>query len=166
MKQIIKYLILCFFAITFEYTRDFLFININLQLDYLENSIYEAKAVNYTDSILLKFLKNWTIENLIYLKWIFSILFAFLFYILGYIFSKLTFNSITHKNFKKTFSFFGGLILLLSFLIFSLSKLLSLENQINFYYVSLELSHFVQSSLYPVSFILIFWSYNLRTSSN
>ena len=162
MKQIIKYLVLFFFAITFEYARDYLFININLQLDFLENSIYKSKAVNYTDSILLKFLKNWSIENLIYLKWIFSILFALLFYILGYIFSIFTFNPIAHNNFKKNFSFFGVLILLLSFLIFSLSKLLSLENQINFYYVSIGLSHFVQSSLYPISFLLIFYANNRK----
>jgi len=81
-------------------------------------------------------------------------------------FSKWNFNNINFKRFLKLYLFGGMSILILSFVIFSLGKLLNTENEYNFYFVSLELSHFVQSSLYPISFVLIFWFYNLRTISN
>ena len=82
-------------------------------------------------------------------------IFFYLFYY-GFFFSKWSFKLSNHKEFLKSFIFGGCLILLLSLIIFLIGKILNLENKLNFYYVSLELNHFVQSSLYPISFLLVF----------
>ena len=53
MKQRIKYLILILLAICLEYLRDYLFININLQIDFLENTLNNLEQFNNTDSIFI-----------------------------------------------------------------------------------------------------------------
>jgi hypothetical protein len=156
----IKIFFLIVFAIVFEYLRDYLFVNTNLQIEYLEYTNNDLNVSNYTDSLLLKFLKNIEVHSLNQLKWIMSLLFSFIFFSLGFFFSKWIFELSKHKKFLKSFIIGGCLILLSSLIIFSLGKLLSQEDKYNFYYVSIELSHFVQSSLYPISFLLVFFAYN------
>ena len=162
----IKIFFLIFFAVFFEYLRDYLFVNTNLQIEYLEYTDNDLNVSNYTDSLLLKFFKNFEISSLTQLKWIMSLLFSLFFFGLGFFFSKWNFELSKHKKFLSSFIIGGCLILFSSLIIYYIGNLLSVENKFNFYYVSLELSHFVQSSLYPISFVLIFWSYNLRTISN
>ena len=100
------------------------------------------------------------------IKWGMSFIFILIFTALGILFSKWNLNNINYKRFLKLYSFGGMAILILSFVIFSLGKLLNTENEYNFYFVSLELSHFIQSALYPISFILIFRSYSFRASNS
>ena len=164
MKTKNLFLIIC--AVFFEYLRDYCFININLLIEYLKILDDGFKAINYTDSFLLNILENFELETLIVIKWILSIFFAAVYFILGILFSNWNFDLEIHKRFLNYFMISGLALLFLSLIIYSTGKFLSTENQFNFYYVSIELSHFVQSSLYPISFVLIFWSYNLRTSSN
>ena len=158
MKIKIFYLIII--AIFMEYLRNYLFVNINLQIEFLEYLSNDLNVYNYTDSILLNFLKNFEVNSLIVLKWIMSLLFSFIFFSLGFFFSKWRFELSEHKKFLKFFILGGSIILFSSLIIFSIGKLLRLEDQINFYYVSIGLSHFVQSSLYPISFLLIFYANN------
>ena len=165
MKRKFKDIILISFAIFLEYFRYYLFININLQVHFLENLINGLSTFNYTDSNLLYLIKNLDLRSLNICKWGLSFSFAFLYFGIGFLFSKWFFSVKNHLLFIKLF-FLGGLFILFSsFLIYVIGKSLSLENQMNFYYVSLELSHFVQSSLYPISFLLVFFANNRRKIS-
>ena len=154
----IKNLVLIFVAIFFEYLRDYLFININFYIEFLEKSNNGLEVFNYTDSIIFNIVENLKINSLMKIKWGMSFIFVLIFTGLGVLFSKWNFTNTNNKRFLKLYLFSGMGILILSFIIFSLGKLLNTENEYNFYFVSLELSHFIQSSLYPISFILIFWS--------
>tara|TARA_B100001094_G_scaffold319775_1_gene365044 strand:+ start:1098 stop:1598 length:501 start_codon:yes stop_codon:yes gene_type:complete len=166
MKKKIKYFLIIFFGICIEFLRDYCFININLQIEYLENLESNLDVFNYTDSKIIYFLKSMSIKSIINLKWILSLLFILFYFLIGLAFSNLSFDSKKHTQFLKLFSYGGLMIIFISLVIFAFGKLFSLENQMNFYYVSLELSHFVQSSLYPISFLLIFYANNkLKISS-
>ena len=166
MKKKFKYILIIITCIFLEFFRDYCFININLQIEYLENIANNLAVFNYTDSYVFIILKSMSIKSINNLKWILSLLFITCYFLIGLVFSSLFFNSKTHKKFLKIFSCGGILIIFFSLLIFVFGKLFSLENQMNFYYVSLELSHFVQSSLYPISFLLIFYANNkLKISS-
>ena len=160
MKQKLKYFILISFAVFLEYFRDYLFININLQINFLENLNNELSTFNYTDSNLLYLIKSLEIGTLNILKWVLSFLFAFLYFGIGFLFSKWFFSHKIHLFFIKLFSLGGLTVMFSSFLIFVIGKSLTFENQMNFYNVSIELSHFVQSSLYPISFLLVFFANN------
>ena len=85
MKQKLKYFILISFAIFLEYFRDYLFININLQVNFLEDLSNELSTLNYTDSSLLYLIKSLEIETLNILKWGLSLFFLH-FYILELVF--------------------------------------------------------------------------------
>tara|TARA_X000000950_G_C13702212_1_gene572621 strand:- start:45 stop:545 length:501 start_codon:yes stop_codon:yes gene_type:complete len=166
MKKKFKYFLIILTGIFLEFFRDYCFININLQIEYLENTANNLAVFNYTDSYVFIILKSMSIKSINNLKWILSLLFITCYFLIGLVFSSLFFNSKTHKKFLKIFSCGGILMIFFSLLIFAFGKLFSLENQMNFYYVSLELSHFVQSSLYPISFLLIFYANNkLKISS-
>ena len=160
MKKKFKYFLIIFTGIFLEFFRDYCFININLQIEYLENLESNLDVFNYTDSKILYFLKSMSIKSIINLKWILSLLFILFYFLIGLAFSYLSFDSKKYKQFLKLFLFGGFLIVFISLVIFTLGKLFSLENQMNFYYISLELSHFVQSSLYPITFLLIFYANN------
>ena len=166
MKKKIKYFLIIIFGICIEFLRDYCFININLQIEYLENLESNLDIFNYTDSKILYFLSPMSIKSIINFKWILSLLFILFYFLIGLAFSYLSFDSKKYKQFLKLFSYGGLIIIFISLVIFAFGKLYSLENQMNFYYVSLELSHFVQSSLYPISFLLIFYANNkLKISS-
>ena len=50
MKKKIKYFLIILFGICMEFLRDYCFININLQIEYLENLESNLNVFNYTDS--------------------------------------------------------------------------------------------------------------------
>ena len=162
----VKNLVLIICAIFFEYLRDYCFININLYIDYLENLTSGFEVFNYTDSLILSILGDFKLKTLIIIKWILSLVFAIAFFGLGMFFSKFNFDLENHKKFLKHYTVSGLTLLFLSLIIYWTGKFLTISNEFNFYFVSLEISHLVQSSLYPISFILIFWSYNLKISSS
>ena len=82
----IKIFYLINIAIFMEYLRNYLFVNINLQIEYLEYLSNDLNVYNYTDSILLNFLKNFEVNSLIVLKWIMSLLFLLFFLVLDFFF--------------------------------------------------------------------------------
>ncbi len=51
-----------------EFLRDYCFININLQIEYLENLESNLDVFNYTDSKILYSLKSMSIKSIINLK--------------------------------------------------------------------------------------------------
>ena len=63
-----------------------------------------------------------------------------------------------YNEFKKTF-IVGGLIIMISSILFYILYD-SLNKDPHIYAVAIELSHFVQSILYPITFILAFYANN------
>ena len=128
MKQKLKYFILISFAVFLEYFRDYLFININLQINFLENLSNELSTLNYTDSNLLCLIKSLDIETLNILKWGLSFLFSFLYFGIGFLFSKWFFSHKNHLFFIKLFSLGGLIVMFSSFLIYVVGKSLTLKS--------------------------------------
>ena len=158
----LKNFFLIVFAIFFEYLRDYCFINVNLYIEFLNNLNIGLNVFNYTDSLILSIIKSFEAKTLIQIKWAMSLFFAITFYFIGVLFSHWNFSKLRHKKFLKTHSIGGAVILSFSLLIYIFGKFMNLETQINFYYVSLELSHFIQSLLYPISFLILFSSFNIK----
>ena len=129
MKKKVKYVLIILFGICIEFLRDYCFININLQIEYLESNL---NVFNYTDSKILYFLKSMSIKSIINLKWILSLLFILFYFLIGLAFSYLSFDSKKYKQFLKLFSYGGLMIIFISLVIFAFGKLFSLENQMNF----------------------------------
>ena len=132
---------------------------------FLEKSNNGFEVFNYTDTIIFNIVENLKINSLMKIKWGMSFVFILIFIVIGILFSKWNFNNINYKRFLKLYLFGGMVILILSFVIFTLGKLLNTENEYNFYFISLELSHFIQSALYPIVFILIFRNYSFKASN-
>ena len=86
MKKKVKYVLIILFGICIEFLRDYCFININLQIEYLESNL---NVFNYTDSKILYFLKSMSIKSIINLKWILSLLFILFYFLIGLAFSYL-----------------------------------------------------------------------------
>lgn len=156
----IKNFVIIIIALFLEFLRDYCFINLNLYIDYLENIKNGLNVFNYTDSLLMIFFKGFKTSYLYYLKWVLSLFFASTFLGLGVLFSKLNFRPKHHNKFLKYFLSSGLIILLISFIIFYTGNFFKIENRVNLYNVSLELSHFIQSSLFPIIYILMFWAVN------
>ena len=160
MKIQIKNISIISLAIFFEYLRDYIFINLNIYIEFLQNINNGLNVINYTDTRLHDLIQSFSLESLVNIKWTLSIGFAFVFFLIGVFFSKINLNTKDHVKFTYLLSIGGLLILIISFLIFWIGQQLNVENENNFYSISLELSHFVQSSLFPISFFLISWSIN------
>lgn len=158
----LKNFILIVFAIFLEYLRDYLFINVNLYIEFLENLYRGLNVINYTDSFLLNIIKKFEIKSLTKIKWVMSLFFALAFHFLGVLFSYWNFSKPKHKEFLKIHRIGGVVILSFSLFIYIIGKSMDVETQINFYFVSLELSHFIQSLLYPISFLTLFSSFNIK----
>jgi|TARA_Y100000385_G_C12915785_1_gene560278 hypothetical protein len=155
-----KNIVIVIIALVLEFFRDYCFINLNLYIEYLENINNSLNVFNYTDSFILNLINGFPINYLYILKWILSLFFALAFIGIGILFSKLNFSSSKYKKFLKSYVSMGFLILLISFILYYLGRFLSIEEKFNFYIISLELSHFIQSSLYPIIYILMFWALN------
>ena len=118
MKTKNFFLISC--AVFFEYLRDYCFININILIKYLKSLDDGFKEINYTDSFLLNILENFDLETLIVIKWILTIFFAAVYFILGILFSYWNFDLEIHKNFLNYFLISGLVLLFLSLIIYIL----------------------------------------------
>ena len=158
----IKNVFIIILALFLEYFRDYFFVNLNTYIEYLENVNKGLNVFNYTDSFFLNIIGGFHLYYLHYIKWIFSLFFAFAFIGIGILFSKINFSSSKHKKFLISYLSVGLIILLISFILYSLGKLLSIETKFNLYFISLELSHLVQSSLFPIIYILMFWALNKK----
>ena len=164
MKKL-KIICLSFLLIFLEFFRDYTFVNINAQLYYLNRVSEGYEIFNYTDSLILYFIDFFSYSGLYKIKWLLTLVF-FLFYLVnGLLLIKFFFIK-PNIGLMKIYIISGILILFSGLFIYVISTFMNIENQYNFYSISLELSHFVQSSLYPISFLLIFYANNkLKISS-
>lgn len=156
-KKTILYLLILL-GVLCEFLRDYFFVNLNLQLQFLHYQNLDLDTTNYTDSFILVFINSLSSSTIAYLKWILALLFSIIFYAIGLFFTKVFWQEVMYKEFKKTFTV-CGLIIILSSLIFYVFYV-SFHKDPNIYAVAIELSHFVQSILYPITFILAFYANN------
>lgn len=136
-----------------DFIRDYLFKNIGFQIYYLQHIGIDGYSTidNYTDSLLEKLFTNYSISNLVNLKWIltifFSVFYGILCALISYLFYKkkevILYTSILYVS----LFFAAGMIYLMRY--FSDSY----EWQENTYLISMQLTHFLQSSL-PTLLIL------------
>jgi hypothetical protein len=84
MKKIFLLFIVIILA-SVGFIRDAIFVNLNLQLDYL----YYQRDINYTDSFYLKLFEPYTYQQLYYFKWFLTIVFTFIYFGLGILILKI-----------------------------------------------------------------------------
>lgn len=162
MKTSTRYLIIIFGLILLfylDFVRDYVFKNIGFQIYYLNHlsSSGVASIENYTDSFIEQFFNDYSIKQLNNLKWFFTAFFILLFGALGALI-----NNLFHKT-KKVFIYF---LLLYSFLFlssiviyFSMKLTNSYSYQAKAYLMSMEIAHFLQSSLPTLLFLVSFKLY-------
>lgn len=163
-KNILVFLVLivCVFL---DFFRDYLFQNINFQIHYLNHFIDGTPStLNMTDSRIEQLIDQLNLFQLKNIKWMLSTLFIVFYQVLTLVLSKILF--------KKYFLKISFPIVLILCLFASLCFILShysdtLIHQYSFYYISIEISHFLQSSLIVISLLMIFKVYLLlKTTSN
>jgi len=161
LKKYAPFVILLLIAFTADFFRDYIFVNLNYQIHYLTYSDF-----NYTDSFIEKYVSGYSINELKRIKWIMSFFFIGLFALISYLLIHFQ-----HKSFKKKFQFlmllFFFIILLfssVSYLIYSQINDISTQN--SFYYISMELSHYLQSSLSFITLFMIFELYHLFNTTS
>lgn len=154
-------LILCLLIISsifFEFFRDYIFINLNLQLNFLHYESLGFNTTNYTDTNVLILVGYLTSSSILFLKWGLTLLFAIIFFFHGLFFIRILWPNDMYFEFKKAY-IFGGIVIVFLSGIFYLLYFFMNKNS-NIYAVAIELSHFVQSILYPITFILAFYANN------
>ena len=159
MKKFIM-LVLILSGVFFEYLRDYIFVNINLQLHFLHFNSVGYNLDNYTDSRIYFFIHSFSSDLLYKLKWFLSFFFISIFYCIGYLISKQIWSKNDHKKFRKIYLMGGISVTLLAAVFYIIHIYYGQKNNSNFYLISIELSHFVQSILYPITFITAFYSHN------
>ncbi len=164
-KKLILIFTLIISSLFFDFFRDYVFQNINFQIHYLShfrNGI--STTFNMTDSRMLSCINHLSIPELEKMKWVFSLLFICTFQLITIFLSENIFQ-------KKGLIFFFPITFILScfsLLAYYFSTISdSLNHSYSFYYISIEISHFLQSSLIVISMLMIFKVYLLlNTSSN
>lgn len=152
-------------SLFFDFFRDYLFQNINFQIHYLSHFTNGlASTLNMTDSRIEPMIDNLNLYHLNSIKWILSLFFIFVYQLITIFLAKIFFK-------KNGIKIFLPIVIILS--LFSLLSHLfsnysdSLIHSYSFYYISIEISHFLQSSLIVISLLMLFKVYlQLNTSSN
>jgi len=159
MNKKITLLLIIVTVIFFEFLRDYIFINTNLQIKYISDLQDGFLTYNYTDSKISLIIHNLSLQQLKIAKWLMTLFFFIIYIILGILTALNIWGRKKTNSFIKIYLFGGLLIFFLSLLFYFVSISLKNGNQYDFYLISVELSHFIQSSLYPISFLLMFYYY-------
>lgn len=152
-------------SLTFDFVRDYFFININFKIDFITTKNEGLNPVNYTDSTFEYFFSSLTQDSLIKLKWMMSLFFSLIFYSIGLSFAFSFFRRENFIKFFKTQTFGLLFVIFLALSFYFISTTFIGENQYILYYISLEFSHFIQSSLFPLVFLIVFYAYTSLNSS-
>lgn len=156
-KKVSRIIIIIVFLLTLfslDFLRDFVFKNFDIQINYL-NHMDEAgysTVVNYTHSFMEKQLKGYSIMDIYHLKWTFTIVFTVIFYMVGGLFLWFIYN----KKAMLFFSYLYAALFVSASLIYSYNFISASRNA---YLISLEIMHFLQSSLPSLFMVLSFKIY-------
>lgn len=157
MNKIIRIIIIILFLFILfglDFLRDFVFKNLDLQMFYV-NHLDEngnSSVINYTHSFMEKLLNGYSDYQIYYLKWGFTILFTAVFFSVGSIFLKFLYP-------KKAVLFFLYLYLTLFVLASIIYSINFITYNMTSYLISLEIMHFLQSSIATLFMILAFKIY-------
>ena len=157
MNKKIILLIIIFVAVFFEFSRDYIFINTNLKIKYISELEAGLNSFDYTDSTFSLIIKNLSLKQLKISKWLMTLFFFIIYFVLGIITAFYVWGKNKIANFTRIYVFGGLLILFFSLCFYFTSIYFENGMQYDFYLISIELSHFIQSSLYPITFLLIFY---------
>lgn len=143
-----------------DFVRDYVFKNIGFQIYYLQhlNSDGTASLDNYTDSFIEHFIQNYSIESLTKLKWISTAIFSLIFGTIGALINSVYYKT---KQVAIYFLILYGLLFICSFLIYltiNLSNSYTFQNKA--YLITMEIAHFLQSSLPTLLFLVSFKLFN------
>ena len=156
-KKFLRYSILVFFIgllFYMDFIRDYVFYNLSYQMNYIDSitsSIHPAQYENPTDSWMQQLLDGFSAMQIYYIKFLATISFVFTYFFLAQIITKLAFPKYYLLQFTSII-YLGGLLmmgLVFSFYFFPWAY----SYKINFYLISMEIGHFLESSL-PTLLIL------------
>ncbi len=165
MYKYILVFILILIIFSFDFIRDYIFQNMNLQIHYLNHINNDGPTIfNYTDSLMEKILSGISISGLIRIKWLLSFSFVFIYLILSCFLGSTIYNK-TRKRFIIFSIALFVFVFIFSSLAYFISYYYSNEMQNTFYYISMELSHYLQSSLAPITLIVAFQAYDIISDS-
>ena len=159
MKKIIVLIISLLALFYLDFVRDYFFKNVGFQIYYLTHLSSEgiASIDNYTDSTIEYYITNYSINQLTNLKW-----YGTLFFILTFGTFGALINYYIYKIKKVAFFFFStyAFLLFASLLFYALTYLnLGYSFQQKSYLISMEIAHFLQSSLPTLLFLVSFKLY-------
>lgn len=151
------------FLFYLDFLRDYLFKNLTFRMNYVDVISKGGSTDKYfdpTDSLMQKILNGFTAQQIYYLKFLSTFLTLGLYFLTCQIILKLIY--IKNNTFVFTSLLYGtGFLLMMfvfSFYFFTFPK----EIKYNFYLISMEIGHFLESSLPTLLLIL---SYKIYLSS-
>jgi len=142
-----------------DFVRDYFFKNVGFQIYYLVHLSNDGIATidNYTDSTIEYFISDFSIEELTLLKWYGTLFFIITFGVFGALI-----NYYVHQT-KKIFFYVlttYAFLLLSSLFFYALTYInYSYSFQQKNYLISMEIAHFLQSSLPTLLFLVSFKLY-------
>lgn len=145
------------FLIYLDFIRDYIFQNLNLQIHYLSHHIDGVPNIdNYTDSFMEDLLDGINIFDVVELKYISLLVFVIFYYLISVIYGLILFRDNIKRFSIFTFLLFV-LVISLSALMYFLSMCFPGDIAFAFYNISMELSHFVQSSLIVITMLISYF---------
>jgi hypothetical protein len=156
-KKLSSFLVgLLLFALFYcDFLREYLFINLQTQMGYAEriiNSETPQEFINYTDGNFIKVFGSLTADQAYLYKYIFFGTFTLLYFIICSTIMKLAYPNFNTTKFT---SFLYGIGVCVILLIFSLYFFpWHIDTKTGFYFISMEIGHFFQSSL-PTLLLLV-----------
>lgn len=150
-----------------DFLRDYVFHNLSYRMNYLyliENGGSPDKYMDYTDSLMLKILGDAN-SSLIYgLKYFFSFIFIIIYFLLTQLIIKLVYPA--QNTFPFTSLLYGCGALLAGIVFSGYFFTWSHDVKLNFYLISMEIGHFLESSLPALLCILGFKIYQEYQTPN
>jgi hypothetical protein len=138
-----------------DFARDYTFKNLNMQMNFMyaiENG--QEGLYNYTDSLMENILGNASSTTIYYLKFTMTCVFTVLYFSLTTIFLKLLFPN--QRILPYTFLFYSVTFCSMGLFFVFNSFPFSYETSTNFYLISMEVGHLMQSSLPTLLFVVLF----------
>lgn len=138
-----------------DFARDYTFKNLNMQMNFMyafESG--QTGLYNYTDSFMEKLLGNTSWKGIYYLKFIMTCVFTLLYFSLTSLFLKLLFPN--QRIMPYTFLFYSVSFCSMGLFFVFNSFPFSFETANNFYLISMEVGHLIQSSLPTLLFVILF----------
>ncbi len=158
--QVILITILLFFLFYLDFIRDYIFKNLTFRMNFIglmEKGGSPDKYLDPTDSLMVSLLEGLSSYQIYYLKFLATFLMLFVYFVVCQLILKLIY--LKHRTLKFTSLLYGTgiffMMFVFSFYFFTLPPVI--KN--NFYLISMEIGHFLESSLPTLLLLLSFKIY-------